>query len=124
MNKIVEIEKKVNRDDLIYKTGNEKNDKTYDFRNFKTIRSFGRKIYNNYLLLDDALEKQIRLKDDIDTFKESTKQKESVKKEKRHQLLKMQLYFWMEDKKFLILLNLEYFQKKSSENSWQVFKIA
>ena len=84
MNKIVEIEKKVNRDDLIYKTGNEKNDKTYDFQNFKTIRSFGRKIYNNYLLLDDALEKQIRLKDDIDTFKESTKQKESIKKEKRH----------------------------------------
>ena len=84
MNKIVEIEKKVNRDYLIYKTGNEKNDKTYDFQNFKTIRSFGRKIYNNYLLLDDALEKQIRLKDDIDTFKESAKQKESVKKEKRH----------------------------------------
>ena len=58
MNKIVKIEKKVNRDYLIYKTGNEKNDKTYDFQNFKTIRSFGRKIYNNYLLLDDALEKQ------------------------------------------------------------------
>ena len=58
MNKIVKIEKNVNRDYLIYKTGNEKNDKTYDFQNFKTIRSFGRKIYNNYLLLDDALEKQ------------------------------------------------------------------
>ena len=32
---------------------------------FKTIRSFGREIYNNDLSLDDALEQQIRLKDDI-----------------------------------------------------------
>ena len=33
--------------------------------------------------MDDALEQQIRLKDDIDIFKESTKPKESAKKEKK-----------------------------------------
>ena len=33
--------------------------------------------------LDDALQQQIRLKDEIDYFKESTKPKESVRKEKK-----------------------------------------
>ena len=64
--------KKIDRDDLIYKTGNKKKDETYDFQKFKTIRSFGREIDNNDLLIDDALEQQIRLKYDIHSFKEST----------------------------------------------------
>ena len=59
----------------IHKTGNKKKDKTYGFRKLKTIRSFGREVYNNDLSSDDALEQQIRLKDDIDIFKESTKPK-------------------------------------------------
>ena len=80
LNKIVEIE---NRVDFIYKSGNKKKDNTYDFQKFKTIRSFGRNIYNNDLSLDDALEQQIRLKDDINIFKESTKPKKSVRKEKK-----------------------------------------
>ena len=42
LNKIVEMENKVNRDDLIYKTGNKKKNETYDFQKFKTIRSSGR----------------------------------------------------------------------------------
>ena len=79
LNKIVEMENKLNRDDLIYKTGNKKKDKAYDFQQFKTIRYSGREIYDNDLPLDEALELQIRLKDDIDIFKESTKPKESVK---------------------------------------------
>ena len=34
--------------------------------------------------LDDALQQQITLKDETDYFKESTKPKESVRKEKKH----------------------------------------
>ena len=56
LNKIVDRENKLNRDNLIYKAGNKKKDKTYDFQKFKTIRSFGREIYKNDLSLDDALE--------------------------------------------------------------------
>ena len=78
------------------------------------MRSFGREIYNSDLSLDDALEQQIKLKDDIDISKKSTKPKESVKKTKTKALtLKMQLYFLMEGKKFLMLLKLEYFQKEN-----------
>ena len=80
MNKIVEMENKFNRDDLIYKIGNKKNNKTYHFQKYKTIRSFRIEIYNNDLSLDDALELQTRLRNDIDIFKESTKPKESGKK--------------------------------------------
>ena len=39
-------------------------------------------MYNYKLLLEDALEQQIRLKDQINIFKESLKPKESTKKEK------------------------------------------
>ena len=73
---MVDMENKLDRNDLMNKTGNKKKNKTYDFQKFKTIRSFGREIYNNDLSLDDALEQQIRLKDDIDIFKESAKPKE------------------------------------------------
>ena len=81
--KIVEIENKLHRDNLIYKTGNKKKDETNDFQKFEAIRSFGREIYNNYLSLDDALELQIILKDEINIFKEPAKLKESIRKEKK-----------------------------------------
>ena len=60
LNKIVQMKKKFNRDDLIYKTGNKKKDKAYDFRKFMTIRSFGKEISNNDLSLDDLIEQQMR----------------------------------------------------------------
>ena len=40
--KVVEIENKFDKNDLIYNTGSKKKDKTYDLQKFKTIRSFGR----------------------------------------------------------------------------------
>ena len=74
------MENKIIRDYLIYKT--------YDFQRFKTIRSFGREIYNNHISLDDALEQQIRLKDNADIFRKTAKPKESVKKERKGLTLK------------------------------------
>ena len=57
--------------------------KTYQFPKFKTIRSFGREIYNNNLSLDDAIEQQIILKGNNDkVFEETLKPKESIKNEK------------------------------------------
>ena len=73
LNEIVKIGYKLNRDDLIYETGNRKNDKKYDFQKFKTIRAFGRETYNDNFSLDYALEQQIRLKDDINILKKSAK---------------------------------------------------
>ena len=49
------MENKLDRNDLIYKKGNKKKDKTYVFQMFKT-RSFEKETYSNNLLLDDTLE--------------------------------------------------------------------
>ena len=48
--RIEEIEKNVDRNNMFYKGSN----KTYDFRNFKTIRAFGNEIRNNIITLDTA----------------------------------------------------------------------
>ena len=80
------------------------------FQIFKTIRFFGREIYSDNSSLDDVLEQQTRLQEDIDFFsKNLQKQKNQLKKKKKEKLLKMQLYFLMEGKKFLMLLEVEYF---------------
>ena len=115
LNKVVEIKNKLHSDDLIYRTDNRKKDKTYDFQKFKIRRSFGREIYINDLSLDEAFELQIRLKKDIDISTESTKSKQSFKKEKKYQPLEMQLYILMECKTFLMFLKVEYFQNKNKE---------
>ena len=44
LNRNVEMENKLNKDNLIFKTGNKKKDNTYDFQKFQAIRSFGREI--------------------------------------------------------------------------------
>ena len=75
LNKIVEMEDKINKDHLIHKTGNREKDKTYAFQKFKTKCSFGRETYNNDLSSDDALKQQITLKNNTDIFKESKNQK-------------------------------------------------
>ena len=67
----------MNRDYLIYKRGNKKKSKIYDFQKFKTIRSFGREIYSSIITLNDTLAEQINLKDEIDKFNESSKPKRS-----------------------------------------------
>ena len=84
VNKDVEMENKLDRNDLIYKTGNKTKDKKYDFEKFKTITSFGREIYNNDLSLDDALEQKIILKNDVDISKESSKPKKQSQKKRKH----------------------------------------
>ena len=47
LNKIKEIEINVDREKLIYKT----NKHTYEFRKFKTVRTFGESIYNGKITL-------------------------------------------------------------------------
>ena len=53
--------------------GNKK--KTDNFQIFKTIRTFGREIYNTDLSIHDATELQIRLKDDVNSLKNLQNQK-------------------------------------------------
>ena len=58
------MEKKVDRSKMVYKGTN----KTYDFRNFKTIRAFGNEIRNNIISLDTANIEQANLLSYINDF--------------------------------------------------------
>ena len=55
LNEIKEIEKIVNKENLVYRT----NEYTYNFKNFQTINTFGRDIYNGIITLKEADKDQI-----------------------------------------------------------------
>ena len=73
--RIEEIEKKVDRNRMVYKRTN----KTYDFRNFQTIRAFGNEIRNNVIGLDTANMEQASLLSYIPDFM-NTKPRDPEKK--------------------------------------------
>ena len=54
LDRINEIEKTVDREKLIYKT----KECIYSFKNFQTIKTFGRDIYNGKITLKEADEDQ------------------------------------------------------------------
>ena len=72
--RIEEIEKKVNRNEMFYKG----TDKTYDFRNFKTIRAFGNEIRNNVISLDTANIEQANLLSYVYDFTKKKKKPRSL----------------------------------------------
>ena len=76
------IEKKVDRNRMVYKGTN----KTYDFRNFKTIRTFGNEIRNNIISLDTANIEQANLLSYINDFIK-TKPQDPEKKKLRADVL-------------------------------------
>ena len=75
--RIEEKENKVNRNKMVYKSTN----KTYDFRNFKTIRAFGSEIRNNTINMDTANAEQIILTLHIKDFMNKTKPRDPELKE-------------------------------------------
>ena len=78
----------------------EKEGKVYDFQKFKTVRSFGREVYNDNLALDDAFDEQVTLKDKIDKFKEFMKPQ--INENRELTFFKTQIDTLREDKKFLM----------------------
>ena len=81
--RIEEIEKKVDRNRMVYKETN----KTYDFRNYKTIRAFGSEIRNNIISLDTANIEQASLLSYISDFMK-TKPRYPEKRKLRSDVLK------------------------------------
>ena len=80
--RIEEIEKNVDRNKIVYKGTN----KTYDFRNFKTIRAFGNEIRNNVISLDTANIEQANLLSYINDFMK-TKPRDPEKRKLRADVL-------------------------------------
>ena len=81
--RIEEIEKKVDRNKMFYKGTN----KTYDFRNFKTIRAFGNEIRNNVISLDTANMEQANLLSYVYDFMKKTKPRNLAQKKLRAEVV-------------------------------------
>ena len=69
LKKIKEIEKNVDRQKLIYKT----NEYTYSFKNFETMKTFGRDIYEGKITIKEADKYQTDLLTEILNFRANTK---------------------------------------------------
>ena len=80
LNEIKEYEKKVNRKNMIYYSSKE----PFDFRMFKTIRSFSDDIYSSKITINKADQEQSDLLEYILNFnnKTSPKNKDDKKKQK------------------------------------------
>ena len=75
--RIEEIENKVDRNKMAYKGIN----KTYDFRNFETIRTFGNEIRNNVISLDTANIEQANLLSYVYDFSKKTRPRNSAQRQ-------------------------------------------
>ena len=75
--RIEEIEKKLDRNKMFYKGTN----KSYDFRNFKTIRTFGNEIINNVITLDTANIEQANLLSHVYDFSKKTRPRNPAQKQ-------------------------------------------
>ena len=82
LDKIKEIEKNVDREKLIYET----DEYTYSFKNFQTIKTFGRDIYEGKTALEKANEYQTDLLAEIINFKKYTKPRSQEKKNKKKKM--------------------------------------
>ena len=81
--RIEEIEKNIDRDKMVYKSAN----KTYDFRSFKTIRTFGNKIRNNVISMTTANTEQAHLLNHIEDFIKKTKPRDPILKKLKEDVL-------------------------------------
>ena len=106
LDKIKEIEKNVDREKLIYVT----NEYTYSFKNFQTIRTFGRDVYEGKITIKEADEYQTYLLTEITNFKKNSKPRCQEKNKKKKLFLKTCIILLRVEKKFLLLSKVKYFR--------------
>ena len=83
LDKIKDIEKNVDREKLIY----EKNEYIYSFKNFQTIKTASRDIYEGNITIEEANEYQTSLLAESMSFKKNTKPRSQEKKQEKEILL-------------------------------------
>ena len=84
LDKIKEIEKNIDREKLIYETDEYK----CSFKNFQTIRTFGRDIYEGKITIKEADEYQADLLVEIMNFRKNIKPRSQEKKQEKGIVLK------------------------------------
>ena len=105
INRILKVEKNVDREKLVYDSGKY----TYDFRMFNTIRTFAEDLYEGKITLEEADEDQSDLTDMINEFTKETRPRNSGTKQEKKPLQKACIIFSMQEKWFLMALKANYF---------------
>ena len=107
LDKIKDIEKNVDIENLVYET----NEYTYSFKHFHIIKTFGRDIYEGNITFEEAKEYQTNLSAKIMSFRKSTKPQSPEKKRGKEIVLEnMYNIFLSVEKKLLTFLKAKYFQ--------------
>ena len=109
LDKIKEIEKNVDREKLIYET----NEYTYSFKNFQTIKTFGRDIYEGKITIKEANEYQADLLTEILGFRKHTKPRSKEKKQEKAIVLQNMYNFFEGRENFLDVFETKIFLVKS-----------
>ena len=106
LDKIKEAEKNVDREKLVYET----NEYTYSFKNFQTIKTLGRDIYDGKIMIEEADKYQTDLLVQITNFRKNTKLRIQ---EKKQEIVLENLYNFFEgrEKMLLTLLKAKYFRQ-------------
>ena len=84
--RLIKLQKQKNtidREKLVYKAS----EYTCDFRNFRTIRTFGINIHNGEITLEEADEDQSKLVDEIEIFNNKTRPQNANKKQEKEIVL-------------------------------------
>ena len=79
LNKVKEIEKTVDRENLVYRAS----EYTYSFKNFQTINTLGNDIYNGEITLEEADDNQTILLAEIINFKKKKQTHKIQRKNKK-----------------------------------------
>ena len=109
LDKIKEIEKNKGGEKLIYKTS----EYTYSFKNFQTIKTFGRDIYEGKITIRETDEYQDNLLTEIMSFRKYTKTKSQEKKQEKEIVLKSLYSFYKGREKILNAFESKIFSIKS-----------
>ena len=107
--KIKEIEKNVNREKLVYET----NEYTYSFKNFQTIKTFGRDIYEGKITIKEADKYQADLLTETMNFRKNKKPRSQEKKQEKEIVLKNLYNFFEGREKVLDAFESKIFSIKS-----------
>ena len=95
---------------LVHRT----NEYTYNFKDFWTINTFGRGIYNSKTILKEADEDQSSLVVEIMNFKKKKKTSKSRERRREKKIIFLKTYMHLSrvEKQSLMLLKAKYFQYK------------
>ena len=98
VDKVKEIEKNIDKEKLIYET----DEYTYSFKNFQTIKTFGRDIYEGKITMKEADEYQADLLTEIMSFSFKYENQELKKKSKKKKIALDNLYNFFEGREKVI----------------------